>query len=98
MYRDDAFSMARRIERLETELAEYRAFGAHRRQRVLIAVSVVSAAIAVLACIMLRGEAIETESLTWRLGEMRAQLVEAKARECRSDVVSPRPSPDDSGL
>jgi hypothetical protein len=99
MYRDEALSMARKIEHLETELAEYRALGARRRQRVLISVSVVSSVIAVCALLWVRREAVQTEHLTEqneflseRLDEMRAQLAAARARECPSDIVSPRPS------
>jgi hypothetical protein len=91
MYRDDASSMARTIARLEAELADYRALGARRRQRILIGVSVVSTVVAVIACLMLRSEAMETEYLNERLAESRAQFAAAKARECASDGLGTRP-------
>jgi hypothetical protein len=96
MYRDDAASMARTIARLEGELAEYRALGAHRRQRVLIGVSVVSTVVAVIASWMLRSEAMRTESLNEMLRDVRAQLAAAKARECASDGLGRQP-PQEQG-
>ena len=58
----------------------------------------VSTAIAVFAGLMWRCEAMHTEYLTGALAKTRAELAEAEARECRSGIVSSRPSQKNAGL